>query len=378
MKNNNLITRIIIVALFIIIPLAGCATTAMETHQKGMESLTEKEYFIPKRPVDRHFIGCAWSRQFGPVQDSSCSGIQIKVERSFDAMQQSFAYNAGISLAGQSHPNVGITIEKDQGQVLKLNAKSIKGEAGIEGGKASKSELEYVEIITPVSIADIPFEPTIPYITEALRLGNFLIRSEAAGKAGAAAEMDTIKGVITGEASSGGSTGGHGLVVAYKLHEIAPETYTSQESGSISLELNKTIEIPAANLYVKPQLRVIDVGANKPLPRNLLWACDQADARSRNIIAAWIIELRSKDPRRKSLQIAFPAFPKMDDCQNYSGVIFSRIDPRTDRIIRQKINITLVQEEVSDGLQPLKWEAKMNLVDESFKIRLVKQDDLNK
>ncbi|MCK7504092.1 MAG: hypothetical protein MZV70_08275 [Desulfobacterales bacterium] len=138
------------------------------------------------------------------------------------------------------------------------------------------------------------------------------------------------------------------------------------------------MEMPTANLYVMPQLRVIEPGANKPLPRNLLWACDEADARSKDIIATWIIELRSKDPRRKSLQVAFPAFPKMDACQSYSGVIFSRIDPLTDKIIRQKINITLIQEEVSDALQPLKWEAKMSIVDESFNIQLVKQDDFYK
>ena len=76
------------------------------------------------------------------------------------------------------------------------------------------------------------------------------------------------------------------------------------------------------------------------------------------------------------MQIAFPAFPKMDDCQNFSGVIYSRIDPLTDKIVRQKINITLIQEEVSDSLKPSKWEARMSLVDEAFNIRLVKQDDL--
>ncbi len=363
-RNDNRITKMIL-ALFIIFPFVGCATTAMETHQKGMESLTENEYFIPKKPVDRHFIGCAWSKQFGPVEDSTSSDIRIKVERSFDSMQQSFAYNAGITLGGQSNPDLGVM-------------EGVKGEAGMEGGKARKSELEYVEIITPVSIADIPFEPKVPYITEALRLGNFSMRSEAAGSAGGAAEVGTIKGGIKGESRGGASTTGQGLVVAYKLHKIDPKTYTRQESGSISLELNKTMELPTAKLYVKSQLQVIDVGTNKPLPRNLLWACNQADARSRDIVAAWIIELHSKDLKRKSLQIAFPAFPKMDDCQNYSGVIFSRIDPLTDKIIRQKINITLIQDEVTDALQPSKWEARMTLVDESFNIRLVKQGDLDR
>jgi hypothetical protein len=96
------------------------------------------------------------------------------------------------------------------------------------------------------------------------------------------------------------------------------------------------------------------------------------------MVAAWIIELRSTDSKRRSLQIAFPAFPKIDECQTFSGVIYSRIDPLTDKIIRQRINITIIQEEISDSLKPKKWEARMSLVDESFNIKLVKQGDLGK
>jgi hypothetical protein len=159
---------------------------------------------------------------------------------------------------------------------------------------------------------------------------------------------------------------------------IDPKTYSKQDSGSIALELDKTTDFPRANLFVRSQLRVIEAGANKPLPRNLLWSCDRAEATSKDIVAAWIIEVRSKDPKRKSLQIAFPAFPRIEDCQSFSGIIYSRIDPLTDKIIRQKINITIIQEELSDSLKPKKWEAQVSLVDESFNIKLVRQDDLGK
>jgi hypothetical protein len=369
-NSNDLFTKMLMLAMFIIIPLVGCATTPMETHKKGMESLTEKEYLIPKKPVDRHYIGCAWSKQFGPVEDSAASDIRIKVERSFDAMQQNFAYNAGVSLGGQSIK--GVTLEGGQG------TKGATVEAGIEGGKAKKSELENVQIISPVSLADIPFELNIPYITEALRLGNFKLKSEKTGKAGISAEVSSIKGGIKGEIQGDAGTTGEGLVVAYKLHMIDPKTYAKQDSRSIALELDKTIDFPRANLFVRSYLRTIEAGANKPLPRNLLWSCDQADAKSKDMVAAWIIELRSKDPKRKSLQIAFPAFPKMEDCQNFSGVIYSRIDPLTDKIIRQKININILEEELSDSLKPTKWEARVSLEDESFNIKLVKQGDLGK
>jgi len=36
---------------------------------------------------------------------------------------------------------------------------------------------------------------------------------------------------------------------------INPKTYTKQDSGSIALELDKTTDFPAANLFVKAQLR---------------------------------------------------------------------------------------------------------------------------
>jgi hypothetical protein len=376
-NSNDRFIKFSIFLLSVIIPLVGCATTAMETHQKGMESLTEKEYFIPKKPVDRHYIGRAWSKQFGPVEDSTASDIRIKVERSFDAMQQNFAYNAGISLGGQDIQGK-VPLGGDQGTSVDLSIKGAKAEAGIVGGKAKKTELENVQIISPVSLADVPFELNIPYITEALRLGNFRLKSETANTAGVSAEVGTIKGGIKGETKGDAGTIGEGLVVAYKLHMIDPKTYAKNDSGSIALELDKTSDLPGTNLFVKPQLRVIEAGANKPLPRNLLWSCDQAEAKSKDIVATWIIELRSTDPRRKSLQIAFPAFPKMDDCQSFSGVIYSKIDPLTDKIVRQKINITLIQDEVSDSLKPLKWEARMSIVDESFNIRLVKQDDLIK
>ncbi len=324
-----------------------------------MESLTENEYFIPKKPIDRHFIGCAWSKQFGPVEDPACADIRIKLEKSFDTMQQHFAYRVGVSLGGQSTHKANV-------------------ELGAEGGKGKSSLAEDVQIISPVSIADIPFEPNLPYITEALRLGNFKLKSEMTGKAGVSAASGSVKGGIKGAMESDAGTSGEGLVVAYKLHVIDPKTYTKEDSGRITLDLDKTIDFQKGNLFARSYLRVIEPGSNQPLPRNLLWACDQADAKSKDMVAAWIIELRPKDPKRKSLSIAFPAFPKIEDCQNFSGVIYSRIDPLTDKIIRQKINISIIQEEISDSLKPLKWEAQVSLVDESFNIKLVKQGDLGK
>jgi hypothetical protein len=46
-NSDDRFTKFSIFLMSVIISLVGCATTAMETHKQGMESLTEKEYFIP-------------------------------------------------------------------------------------------------------------------------------------------------------------------------------------------------------------------------------------------------------------------------------------------------------------------------------------------
>lgn len=342
----------------------GCVSTggtAMQSHKKGLEGITDNEYFVTKKPIDRHYIGCAWSKQFGPVEDPAADDIRIKKEKSFSGVQQDFAYNLGFALGGQSIAGP-------------------QAEAGIQGGSIEKAKMEGIEIIAPVSIADITFEPNIPYVTEALRLSHFKIKEEKSNKAGVNVSAGTVlgSGSAIAEAGSEGRRGteGDGLVVAYKLHSIDQATYQKNDSGPLPFQIDKSIDFPKANIVVKARLQLIEPGSSKSLPRNLLWACPKAEAKSRDMLAAWIIDLKSTDPKKKSLSIAFPAFPRIDECQNYGGVIFSKIDPVTDRIIRQKINIAVIDDEVSDNLKQKKWDARISLIDESFKIKLIKPADL--
>ena len=343
--------------------LSGCVSTggtAMETHKKGMESVTDEEYVVPKKPVDKHSIGCAWSKQFGPVEDPGVAGIRVKKEKSFSGMQQDFAYNRGIALGGT--PVVA----------------PVQAEIGLQGGSIEKSKLSGLEIITPVNIGDVPFEPEIPYITEALRLTNFKISDEKSNKAQINAGIGSVAGnaVATAEAGSQARRGteGDGLVVAYKLNKIDMDTYKKQDTGSINLELNKTEE--KSGMIIRVKYQTIEPGASKSLPRNLVWACARAEAMSRDMVAAWFVELKSTDPKRKSLAIAFPAHPKIDDCATYSSVIFAKINPVTDKIERQKFNITVIDADVTDGLKPKVWDARASLVDESFRIRPVSPIDV--
>lgn len=351
-----------LISLFILSACVSTSGTATETHQKGMSSVTENEYVVPKKPIDRHYIGSAWSKQFGPVEDPLTEEIRVKKERSLNTVQQDFAFKAGLAIGGQSI--VGPM-----------------GEAGIQGGSIEKAKLEGVEIISPVSLADIPFEPGIPYITEALRLKGFRIKEEAQNQASigvsaSAARVGSGTAVAEVGTQARRATEGEGLVVAYKLHTINMGTYTKKDSGILPLPLDKNVDLTNASMVVKARLQHIEPGAGKSLPRNVIWSCPVANAKSKDAVAAWVVDLRSLDPKRKSLSIAFPAHPRIDECQTFSSVIFSRIDPTTDKIIRQKVTINVLEDELNERLQPKKWDARISLVDESFNIKLVKPEEV--
>ncbi len=362
-KSGTLIMAVWAAVSTIMILICGCVSAGkpLETHRKGMEGITEDEYFAPKKPVDRHYIGYAWSRQFGPVEDAGAPDIRVKKERSLSKVQQEQAYNLGFALGGQS----------TRGQA---------GEIGLQGGGAKQARFEGVEIISAVSLADIPFEPNVSYVTEALRLANFRIRDEKSvgGGIGVATASQTGAGAasVGGGATAGSGTEGEGLVVGYKLQTIDMKTYTRQESGSIPLELEKSVDLPGFDMIVGARLHVIEPGAGRSLPRNLLWACPRADAMSRDIVAAWFVDIRPTDPGRKSLTVAFPAYRKVEDCQSYDGVIYSKVDAATDRIIRRKIRLTIVDADITDSMKPRAWDARVSLTAESFKIRLVRPADL--
>ena len=307
------------------------------------------------------YIGCAWSKQFGPIEDLHAAEIEINKEQSLDSIQGDFAVNAGIALGGQS-------IAGPMREVV------------IEGGGEDKTELEVVEIITPVSLADIPFEPEISYITEALRLKNFRLKKDKAAKAGinVSADAEFGAGTATAQVGTKSKTGteGDGLVVAYKLHTINQKSYDRDEPIVQSLALNRSLDFPEANIVVNAKLHIIEPGSDKSLPGNILWACEYAEAKSRDIVAAWVVDIKSLDPRKKSLSIGFPGYPEFDGCRNYSGVIYSQLDPLTEKIHRQKINIAVIDAKLSDTLKSVKWDCTIFLINESFNIKLVSLEDL--
>jgi len=345
---------VVSVALFV----GGCAGSgAISTHRETMGDFTEDEYFIPRRPVDNHCIGCAMSKKFGLIEDPLVDDIRVKEEESFNQVQEEFATRLGL----------GFGVETIYGP---------KGGAGIEYDKSDSTKMRGLTIIKPVSLADIPFEPEVPYVIEALRLKGYKLRSSggAGGSIEASADANRIgKGAITLDVGTSKRTGleGEGLVVAYRLQKIDMRSYDKKDSGPVILELDKSVDFPDAGVVVKVRLHIIEPGAKKSLSRDILWACDEAEARSRDMVAAWIVRVTFLDPNKKSLKIGFPAYPAFEECSYFSDVVFSRIDPATDKIHRQKIMITVVEAEVSDNLEPRAWDARVSIVTESFKIKSV-------
>lgn len=354
---------IVAVALLTVFLSAGCkGENATRQHQDAISTFTENEYQIPKVPVDRHYIGYAWSKQFEAVKDPLADEIRIKKERSFNKVQQDFAYNVGIGLGAQSITGPG-------------------GETEFQRSATDTSKLEGVEVIKPVSLADIPFEPEVPYVIEALRLKGFTIKSDKATGVGLGLSASKpLVGKVDGSAKVGAEsqteTEGEGLVVAYKLCKIDMLTYNKKESDTLSLEIGKPLDFPEAGVTVKTNLSVIAPGSDETLPPDILWPCEQAQASSLDIVAAWTVDVVPMNPKKKRLSIGFPAYPEIEDCNYFSGVIFSRIDPVTDKIHRQKITITVVDAEVSDTLQPTIWDARISLLSESFNIRPVLTKDM--
>jgi hypothetical protein len=357
---------VLAIAMITISPALYCGCASMtgikplEAHRERVENVLEDEYFAPKKPVDRHYIGFAWSRQFGPIEDSSAPDIRVKKERSLSAFHQELAYNRGFALGGK-----------------KILSKVV--EAGLKSGGSEKSKFEDVDVITAVSLADIAFKPNVLYVTEALRIANFQVTDERSTKGGISLSAGMSLGIgsasVKGETQTASGTEGEGLIVAYKLHMMDTATYTKQESGGIPLVLDNSVVLPNSDLIVHASLHTIEPGAGKSFPRNLLWACARAEAKSRDMVAAWLVEIKSLDPMRKSLILAFPAYPDVEDCRSYDGIIFTRVDPATDKIFRQKIRVTIVNAELTDSMKPKTWNALVSLLVEFFNIKLVRPSD---
>lgn len=256
MEKNGRYCRVIgmIVSFMILCFLNACVSTsgtAMKTHKKGMSSITEEEYFTTKKPVDRAFIGCTWSKQFGPLEDPAAEEIEVKKEKSLSGIQQDFAYNLGVGLGGQTIAGPA-------------------AEIGASGGSVEKAKLSGLEIITPISIADIAFEPGLPYITEALRLANFRIGDEKSNKAGFNVGAGTAIGSVTATAGAGTQASG-----APKEKDLSWPTNCTSSIPKLTRRVNpakgrwnlaKPLSFPKRAFLRKPPCSLLNRGRESHFP----------------------------------------------------------------------------------------------------------------
>jgi hypothetical protein len=353
------------VSLFLI---SGCVSTqtgpAMDTHAKEMGKITGNVYHIPKMPIDRAFLGYVWTKKHGPVKGDNYYPVRVSKEKSFSSIHQDFSHKALLSLGAKS-------------AILPVG-----GGTGVEGEIVDKIKTSGTQILKPASLAEVPFELGLNFITEALRVEGFKLTANRSNRAEIEAAATTPLGgggakAGVGNRSSQG-TAGEGLVIGYKIQAIDEKTYEKNTSGPKNLHLNRNIVLDASGVRVKAQFEKISFGEGKPLP-NVMWACAKARGKKREMAAAWIVDVRYKKGRKtNSLKIGFPAHPQIPDCQDFTGFLGARIDPRTEKIVRKTLYINLNEATIDHFMNTDKWDAEIELEEETFDVTTVTPEELGK
>ncbi|WP_319759138.1 hypothetical protein [Maridesulfovibrio sp.] len=351
---------LIIMFCFSFIIFGGCVgKRATLQHEDQVSDVFGSNYLVPKFPKDDACIGYWVSPKGRFVADAHSEDIETRTERSHSSMEQDFAFSVGLGVTGQTFAGPG-------------------GHAGIDIGDLDRTQFQGLEIITPENLAEISFEPNTPYVTEAMRLTRYDLASkdnfktEAGIKAGTTIGIGAAHTGVGTDANSG--TSGDGLVVAYKLEML--DTIIQKKSGYLPLALNKNVSYDEAGLFAKVRLATVKGGSGTPLPYNIRWACDAAEAQSRAMIAAWIIEIKSLGEREINAKIGFPALPTLNGCSKFTQVIDSYQKHGTDTFVRIKANITILDSEVDNYLRPKVFDARIAFVVEEFTIREVSPREL--
>jgi len=112
----------------------------------------------------------------------------------------------------------------------------------------------------------------------------------------------------------------------------------------------------------------IVAGSGKSLPKNLLWACRKAASKKDSINAAWVVTLNMTGDDKKTLKIAFPAHPDIEDCGEYESVVSTGINSITDQIERTVTRIVIDKASINEMLDPADFNASVSATKESFNI----------
>ncbi|MFZ4858973.1 MAG: hypothetical protein ACOYL3_21570 [Desulfuromonadaceae bacterium] len=226
--------------------------------------------------------------------------------------------------------------------------------------------------IQAVNLGDIAFKLGIPYVTEAIAVDNFLMNnSKIIGSKFSVADPESklFKSEIGG--GSGGRVGlsGNRLILAYKVEKVKVDTYASSVVAQKILTLaNKSVTISDLGLTATIKLM------KAPLSNEVIWACDEAGARTKEIKAAWVVTLKDKKER----PIAFPASTDgridsaIEDCSSFQAVISSVKNSLTDALERITTEVVIKKSTLDDRLDPVEVTCEVSLKKETFELETFK------
>ncbi len=316
-----------------------------------------QEYHVLKFPVMQHNIGSEWSKQFNATGKGMLTEDKIRIDKSLKRMDRGTANQIALGVAALSPSGLG-------------------GGAGIEADVLKQINLHGLQVVKPVSLGYIQFKPGVRYVTEALRLEGFAIDNENRLKFQA-----SVTGSVTpnsGSANLGAETaansgyGGEGLVIGYVVQTVDRGTYAKQEYGPVEFALNgKKVPVGLSNISVGASYEKIVAGSGKSLPKNLLWACRKAASKKDTINAAWIITLNMTGDEKKTLKIAFPAYPDIEDCGEFESIVATGINSVSDQIERTVARVVVDKSSINEMLDPTDFSASVSATKESFKVMTI-------
>jgi len=222
--------------------------------------------------------------------------------------------------------------------------------------------------IQAANLGDIAFKLGIPYVTEAIAVDNFLMNNS---KIFSAKLSTTTPGGKVGASALGGGSGGRAglsgnrLILAYKVEKVKEDSYKASIAAKTTLTLaNKSHSLGDGGLTATIKLM------KAPMSNEVIWACDEAGARTKEIKAAWVVTLKDKKER----PIAFPASTNgridsaIEDCGSYQAVISSEKNSLTDALERTITEVVLKESTLDDRLDPVAVTCDVSLKKETFEL----------
>lgn len=355
MNVINYFTRLYLIGIVFLQAMMffGCAPATISDVRTGIG----EEYHVLKLPVAQHNIGSEWSKKFGATGKGMLTEDKIKVAKSLKRLDKGTAHQVALGISA-------------------LSQTGVSGGVGVGGDITNQINLHGLQIVKPVDIGYIAFKPGIAYVTEALRLEGFAIDDNKSvrmqiGVKGSDAPNRSSAGWEAGSASNSGY-GGEGLVIGYILQMVDNSTYAKQENGPVELTMNQgRVSIGNANVSAEVSFEKIVAGSGMSLPKNLLWACKKASSKKDSINAAWVLTLKITGDEKKTLKIAFPAHPEIEDCSEYESVVASGINSATEQIERTIVKIAIERSAVNEMLDPMEFGASVTAIKESFALKTI-------